>query len=80
MTGTTTQIMIDLADIIYARKVPHSQINSRITRMSTNVIVFATGCGAAALLYARYDVWCFLAPPLLSGISLLVRLLEPRTD
>ncbi len=80
MTGTTTQIMIDLADIIYTREVPHGQINSRVMKMSTNVIVFAIGCGAAALLYARYGVWCFLVPPLLGAISLLTRLLEPRTN
>jgi uncharacterized membrane protein YoaK (UPF0700 family) len=78
MTGTTTQIMIDLADMIYPREAPHGQISSRVTKMSTNVIVFAIGCGAAALLYARYGVWCFLVPPLLGGLSLLIRLLEPR--
>jgi uncharacterized membrane protein YoaK (UPF0700 family) len=80
MTGTTTQIMIDLADAIYTREVPHGQINSRVMKMSTNVVVFAIGCGAAALLYARYGVWCFLVPPLLGAISLLTRLLEPRTN
>jgi uncharacterized membrane protein YoaK (UPF0700 family) len=78
MTGTTTQIMIDLADMIYARdNVATTQIRSRVAMMSKNVIVFAVGCAAAALLYAHYNVWCFLLPPLLAGLSLLARLTEP---
>jgi uncharacterized membrane protein YoaK (UPF0700 family) len=78
MTGTTTQIMIDLADMIYARdNVAAGQIRSRVAMMSKNVIVFAVGCAAAALLYAHYNVWCFLVPPLLAGLSLLARLTGP---
>ncbi|WP_377831236.1 YoaK family protein (plasmid) [Bradyrhizobium lupini] len=78
MTGTTTQIMIDLADMIYARdNMANTQIRSRVAMMSKNVIVFAVGCAAAALLYAHYNVWCFLVPPLLAGLSLLARLAEP---
>jgi len=50
MTGTTTQIMIDLADLIYARdNAPERQIRSRVAMMSKNVIIFAAGCAAAAL-------------------------------
>lgn len=78
MTGTTTQIMIDLADMIYARdNVATAQIRSRVAIMSKNVIVFAVGCAAAALLYAHYNIWCFVVPPLLGGLSLLARLQDP---
>jgi uncharacterized membrane protein YoaK (UPF0700 family) len=78
MTGTTAQIMIDLADMIYARNnAPGGQIRSRVAMMSKNVIIFAVGCAAAALLYAHCGVWCFVVPPLLGGLSLLVRLAEP---
>jgi uncharacterized membrane protein YoaK (UPF0700 family) len=78
MTGTTTQIMIDLADMIYARDtVATPQIKSRVAMMSKNVIVFAVGCAAAALFYAHYKVWCFMVPPLLGGLSLLARLMDP---
>jgi uncharacterized membrane protein YoaK (UPF0700 family) len=77
MTGTTTQIMIDLADMIYSRTAPDGQTRARTMKMSGNVIVFALGCGAAALLYARYGVWCFAVPPLLAAVSLLSRLAEP---
>ncbi|MGY4572019.1 DUF1275 family protein [Bradyrhizobium sp. USDA 3256] len=77
MTGTTTQIMIDLADVIYVRDdAPGRQIRSRVAMMSKNVIIFAVGCAAAALLYAQYNAWCFVVPPLLGGLSLLARLTE----
>jgi len=81
MTGTTTQIMIDLADRIYGRGEESDQSPSRLVRMSTNVLVFATGCGAAALLYARFGIWCFVLPPIIGFFSIIIRLLErPRAS
>ena len=77
MTGTTTQIMIDLADRIYMRAGESAQSPSRLVRMSTNILVFATGCGAAALLYARFNVWCFVLPPIVAILSLSIRLAGP---
>ena len=50
MTGTTTQIMIDLADLIYADPATQTRSDSKLGLMSLNVLVFALGCGAAALL------------------------------
>jgi hypothetical protein len=44
--------------------------------MSINVVVFAAGCGMAALLYARFGVWCFVVPPAVAVLSLVVRLTE----
>jgi uncharacterized membrane protein YoaK (UPF0700 family) len=76
MTGTTTQIMLDLADMIYARG-EQSPPPSRLMPMSINVMAFALGCGAAALLYARFNVWCFAVPPVLGGLSLGLRRLRP---
>jgi uncharacterized membrane protein YoaK (UPF0700 family) len=77
MTGTTTQIMIDLADRIYTRAGESGQSGSRLARMSTNILVFAIGCGAAALLYARFNVWCFVLPPIVAMLSLIIRLADP---
>src|SRR5437667_1797093 len=48
MTGTTTQVMIDLADRIYEPKGVESQSSSRLVQMSTAILLFAIGCGAAA--------------------------------
>jgi uncharacterized membrane protein YoaK (UPF0700 family) len=76
MTGTTTQIMLDVADKIYARKGAEANSGSRLAQMSTNILVFATGCGVAALLYTRYGIWCFLLPPVLASLSLIVSLVD----
>jgi len=73
MTGTTTQIMIDLADMLRGPTAQTDGSGQRLTRMSTNVLAFALGCAAAALLYARFGVWCFLVPPVLAAASLCVR-------
>ena len=81
MTGTTTQIMLDLADGLYARTGEAARPTSRLARMSTNIVVFALGCGAAALLFVRFGVWCFVVPPVLAVLSLALRLAEsPKAD
>jgi uncharacterized membrane protein YoaK (UPF0700 family) len=85
MTGTTTQIMLDLADKIYPREGQESKpdsrlINSRLAKMSTSVIAFAIGCAAAAIIFARFGVWCFVLPPLFAALSLLIRLITRRRE
>ena len=77
MTGTTTQVMLDIADTIYPRQGDERQ-TSRLIQMSASVVIFAAGCGAAALLYARFGVWCFVAPPVIALAALIVRLVEQR--
>ncbi len=79
MTGTTTQIMIDLADMIYRRHARESRSNARPAQMSASVLVFAIGCGAAALLYARFGVLSFMLPPILAVLSFLVCLKKSKT-
>jgi len=74
MTGTTTQIMLDVADKIYPRTGEEDSSDSRLVRMSTNLLVFAIGCGAAAFSYSRLGVWCFVVPPVVGMLSLVVRL------
>jgi uncharacterized membrane protein YoaK (UPF0700 family) len=75
MTGTTTQIMLDIADRIYPRQGAEAP-PARLMQMSINVIVFAIGCGTAALLYSRFGVWCFVVPPLVGALSLIIRLTQ----
>jgi uncharacterized membrane protein YoaK (UPF0700 family) len=75
MTGTTTQIMIDLADKIYPRAGESQKSGSRLIRMSTNILVFAFGCAAAALLFSRFGVWCFVIPPVVALLSIMVNLI-----
>jgi uncharacterized membrane protein YoaK (UPF0700 family) len=80
MTGTTTQIMLDVADRIYPRRGTEAP-PARLIQMSINVVIFAIGCGAAALLYARFGVRCFFVPPVVAVVSLILRLAEsPKAD
>ncbi|WP_250622903.1 DUF1275 family protein [Pinirhizobacter soli] len=66
MTGTTTQIMLDLADLVHGiRGEQSAAVTGRLARMGQAVLVFALGCALAALLYATMGVWCFALPPLL---------------
>ena len=78
MTGTTTQIMIDIADLI-GGTAPEARpaLIARLRRMAAAVAVFASGCAAAALGYAFANVWCFVVPPLIALAALLLRLSAP---
>jgi len=81
MTGTTTQIMIDLADMIQAPKSDNAERpGARVLRMSANIAVFAAGCAAAAVLYARIGVWCFVVPPALGFAALCQRMAAAGND
>jgi len=71
MTGNTIQIMIDLADLL--RGVPtatREAIRTRLSRMSVSVTAFAAGCAAAALIYAKQGIWCFVLPPVIAACTL----------
>lgn len=74
MTGTTTQIMIDIADLL--RGLPSQEAlpaRARLRRMSGSVLVFAAGCAAAALTYSGTNVWCFVVPPVLAACAVILQ-------
>ncbi|MET4476712.1 YoaK family protein [Bradyrhizobium sp. F1.13.3] len=73
MTGTTTQIMIDVADVL--RRAPPSVLSvakPRLGKMSASVATFAVGCAAGACLYAKFGTWCFALPPLMALPAVLL--------
>jgi uncharacterized membrane protein YoaK (UPF0700 family) len=73
MTGTTTQMMIDVADLLRhpeADKKDAARI--RLIRAAASVFAFALGCAAAALCFAKAGVYCFLVPPIL-GLGTLLK-------
>jgi uncharacterized membrane protein YoaK (UPF0700 family) len=74
MTGTTTQLMLDLADMLHGLK-PEiaAATRARFRRLTTSVVVFAAGCGLAALLYAQVNKWCFCVLPLIGLATLTIR-------
>jgi uncharacterized membrane protein YoaK (UPF0700 family) len=76
MTGTTTQIMIDVADVM-VRGHSASQASVPTNQMMLNVLMFAIGCGAAALLFMRFEMWCFILPPIAGVAVLAIRFAEP---
>jgi uncharacterized membrane protein YoaK (UPF0700 family) len=79
MTGTTTQIMIDVADLLLG--VPaeaRAAWRLRIRRMTVAVVAFALGCGSAAALFVLVGMSCFLLPPLLALAGILFYRLEPE--
>src|SRR5271169_645057 len=83
MTGTTTQVMIDLADRIHHANETDAQSSSRLLQMAVAIAVFAIGCGSAALTYSFFEMKCFVVPPIVGILQLIVRLivgLQSRRD
>ncbi len=73
MTGTTTQMMIDVADLL--RGLPpdaRAAAKARLGKMAMNVGAFALGCAAGAALFAVAGNACFAAPPLLALVPVLM--------
>jgi uncharacterized membrane protein YoaK (UPF0700 family) len=65
MTGTTTQIMLDFADLLHgATGEQLVGIKERLSVMTTSLTTFAIGCASGALAFLWAGVWCFVFPPL----------------
>src|SRR6202167_847561 len=72
MTGNTTQAMIDVVDLL--RGLPAADpARTRLAHMAANILGFAVGCAAAALLFAYLHMWCFVVPPLLALMAIMLR-------
>ncbi len=81
MTGTTTQMMIDLADLFRRPATELAEARrSRLIRMSASVGAFAFGCGAGAVLFASVGVWCFAGPPVIGLCSLAIPMSKVKGD
>ncbi len=71
MTGTTTQIMLDLADLLVSAKSEETAaLKARIVKMGTAVITFALGCGLGAAGYMFAPAAAFTLPAILGAIAL----------
>lgn len=84
VTGSTTQMMIDLADLSRGHPAVKEEVRAatrtRLKRLGTSVAAFAVGCAAGAILYATLGTWCFIAPVVLGLILLLLRLAAYPSD
>jgi uncharacterized membrane protein YoaK (UPF0700 family) len=75
MTGSTTQVMIDLADLWRGKLAPDARaaIKARSATLARSVGIFAVGCALAALAYAGVGVIAFVVPPVIAALTLLPR-------
>lgn len=80
MTGTTTQLMIDVADTIHGLA-PDAREATRIRmlRMLVAVLTFAAGAAAAALLFGSVGTWCFAVPPVVALFARVIARASPHS-
>lgn len=72
MTGTTTQVMIDLADLCKGVSgEARTAAVGRLRKMLPALAAFASGCAIAALLYWASLMWCFILPPIVAALATL---------
>jgi len=71
MTSNVTQAMIDVVDLLRGLP-PADPVRQRLARMAANILGFAVGCASAALLFAYLKMWCFVVPPLLGVLAILM--------
>jgi uncharacterized membrane protein YoaK (UPF0700 family) len=79
MTATSTQIMMDLGDLIHGLAPEKARATKeRLSQMTVGVFAFAAGCTLGALFYARLGVLCFWVPPalILGALSMRKALIE----
>jgi uncharacterized membrane protein YoaK (UPF0700 family) len=81
MTGTSTQLMLDIADLATGNLTPEARavVLPRLRAMAVAVASFALGCAVAALVFIRFEMKVFLLPPLVAAVSLLA-IIEARRD
>lgn len=72
MTGTTTQVMIDLADLLRGSP-PDARAATlaRVRTLSATMGSFAAGAAAAAMLFHWLGPWCFALPPAVAVATLM---------
>lgn len=72
MTGTTTQIMVDLGDLLSGNVAQgRAAIKARLSKMILSLASFAAGCVIAAGAFLASPTWCFVVPPILVGLALM---------
>lgn len=77
MTGTTTQIMIDVANLLHGDTAEKPEVvRARLARLGVTVLVFALGCGLAALCFIQLGMWCFALPPVFTLVGLALHSLQ----
>ena len=77
MTGPTTQMMIDVADLGHSQTPEkRAELRRRIGTTGLSIAAFAVGCGAAAFAYVYFREFCFVAPPVVALAAFVVAWIE----
>ncbi len=77
MTGTTSQVMVDLADLALGLSPERrAAARTRLGPMALSLVAFAAGCGAGALAFTVLRELAFLAPPAVMAAALVVELVR----
>jgi uncharacterized membrane protein YoaK (UPF0700 family) len=79
MTGTTTQIMIDIADLVRVH-LPTEDRTAAVRRarsLATAMAGFGAGAASAALPFSKWTCWCFAIPPVIALAARLVLSRDP---
>lgn len=70
MTGNTTQVMINLADLLQGvQGETRASAMAQLHKMLPAIAIFALGCALGALAYYFFGMWCFAIPPAVSLLS-----------
>jgi uncharacterized membrane protein YoaK (UPF0700 family) len=78
MTGTTTQLVLELAMVLRGGPEESAAAKQRATKMARQVTVFAVGCALSAVAYLSIGDWCFGISVVIAAMALVcVRREEP---
>jgi uncharacterized membrane protein YoaK (UPF0700 family) len=79
MTGTTTQLMIDIADTLHG--LPENKraaVRVRMQRMWMAVASFAFGAGLVAFCFSMLGMWCFAVAPVAALLARMAARSNPE--
>jgi uncharacterized membrane protein YoaK (UPF0700 family) len=72
MTGTSTQMMLDIADLVEGvSKEEGAIVRVRLATMSASVGSFAAGCALGALAILWLNMFAFIIPSIVSFASFI---------
>jgi uncharacterized membrane protein YoaK (UPF0700 family) len=71
MTGSTTQAMLDLADLFHGiGSDVRPAVTARVVNLLNGIVAFAAGCASAALLYVHIKEGVFVGAPVLGAVTI----------
>lgn len=72
MTGNTTQVTIDAVDLLTgATSTP--AVRTRFGQLAFGIVIFATGCAVAALLFWLFGFWSLLLSVFIGAVAAALR-------